>query len=45
MGVVSAKTVIGYVISAVLFVFAVIFALASAYAPKLNKFIINLNVG
>ncbi|TET26042.1 MAG: hypothetical protein E3J73_05190 [Candidatus Bathyarchaeum sp.] len=33
MSVVSAKTVIGYVISAVLFVFAVIFALASAYAP------------
>jgi len=33
MSVVSAKTVIGYVISAVLLFFAVIFALASAYAP------------
>jgi DNA-directed RNA polymerase subunit RPC12/RpoP len=33
IGVVSAKIVIGYIISGVLLFFAVIFALASAYAP------------
>ena len=32
-GVITVKTVIGYVISAVLFVLAVIFALASVYVP------------